>query len=263
VLFRTKALKEILENFFIRLSKTEPRLLLLDYDGTLAPFTEKRDQAFPYAGVKERLNRLISSKKTVAVIVSGRAISDLKPLLRLRKYPEIWGSHGWERLTAGGEYVFVEPDKPYRKGIESAKNYIHDNKLGKYLEIKPVSLAIHYRGVKPEKVVEIEDKILHNWNELAKTFHLIYSRFDGGLELKIPGMNKGDVVRNICQRYPEGTMGAYLGDDITDEDAFKALPESALGVLVKKERRETAAAVRIKPPEELLAFLDRWDSLDQ
>ena len=82
------------------------------------------------------------------------------------------------------------------------------------------------------------------------------------MELKIPGFDKGSVVKNILAKFGIPCLTAYLGDDLTDEDAFNALPETALGALVRPEFRETAAKVWIKPPEELFEFLDRWIEID-
>jgi len=252
----------LIDQFFKKLSLAEKRLLFLDYDGTLAPFRKERDLAVPYPGVEERLDKIIGLKRTDVIIISGRAIADLKPLLKLKKYPEIWGSHGWERLSADGEYMLIEAGQKPLRGLAEARKYIENNDLGDYLEIKPVSLAVHFRGVKKNKVVELKDKIGDNWSRLETEYELTYSSFDGGLELKIPGNNKGNVVENVLKRYSRSTPAAYLGDDLTDEDAFSVLPENALGVLVRSEPKETAAKVRIKPPDELYEFLDRWIEVD-
>lgn len=232
--------------------------MMLDYDGTLAPFRTDRDQAFPYPGVEFRLDRIISDGKTTLVIISGRAIADLKPLLKLKKYPEIWGSHGWEVLTAEGQYRLSPLDDTTRKGLEKARSFIRDNGFEEYMELKPASLAIHYRSVEIKKILVLRNKIVHNWNSLMGRYNLTYSEFDGGLELKIPGLNKGTVVKTLIQRFPRNCLTAYLGDDLTDEDAFAALPDSALSVLVRREYRETKARAWIKPPEELLEFFNRW-----
>lgn len=254
---------EKLDNFFKRLSQTDSRLLLLDYDGTLAAFRKKRDRAYPYAGVEKRLDWIISLNKTNIVIISGRAIEDLKPLLKLEKYPEIWGSHGRERLTAKGEYSIIKPDKLSARGLEEAVKFIRNNNLIEFLESKPASIAIHFRGVEAKKTLEIRRKILDNWKRVGVEFNLEYAEFDGGVELKIPGVDKGTAVKEIFDVYPYQTVGAYLGDDLTDEDAFRALPENALGILVGKRAGKTAAAVRITPPQELLHFLDRWIEIDK
>jgi len=255
-------LHDLIENFFRRLSQAECRLLLLDYDGTLAPFRIERDQAFPYPGVENRLNRIISREKTRLFIISGRAIADLKPLLKLKKYPEIWGSHGREKLSADGKYSLLEMDEEQKNGLEIAANFILENNLNDYLERKPVSLAIHFRGLEKNKILELKDKITDNWNRLEREYNLTYSKFDGGLELKIPGFDKGSVVKNILAGFSHPCLTAYLGDDLTDEDAFKVLPETALSILVRPDFRETAATAWIKPPEELIEFLDRWIKID-
>ena len=82
--------------------------------------------------------------------------------------------------------------------------------------------------------------------------------FDGGIEFRAQGTTKGSAVRTILSEVGEHTPVAYLGDDSTDEDAFRALGDRGLGVLVRREPRATAADLRISPPEELLDFLKRW-----
>ncbi len=251
------------DKFFKDLSQTDSRLLLLDYDGTLAPFRKERDEAIPYEGVENRLDKIIAIDKTKIVIISGRAIDDLKPILKLKKYPEIWGSHGRERFTADGEYSLQKPDEQSALGLMEAVKIIHDNNLDEFMELKPVSVAVHYRGVKPEKVLEIRSKIMDNWGRIGVKYKLVMAEFDGGIELKTVGVNKGTAVKEILSGYADNTAGAYLGDDLTDEDAFKALPPTVIGILVREEKRATAASLWIKPPEELFRFLDRWIKIDE
>lgn len=82
--------------------------------------------------------------------------------------------------------------------------------------------------------------------------------FDGGVELRVSGRNKGSVVREVLAEEPTDAAVAYLGDDWTDEDAFRALRGRGLGVLVRDELRPTAAELWIRPPHQLVEFLDRW-----
>ena len=103
---------------------------------------------------------------------------------------------------------------------------------------------------------------MHHWKGLLAESQLTSAEFDGGLELKLPSFTKGDVVGEIIKRYPELPVTAYLGDDMTDEDAFRALPKSGLGVLVRSKKRPSEADIWIQPPDEMLAFLDRWLNLD-
>ena len=64
----------------------------------------------------------------------------------------------------------------------------------------------------------------------------------------------------ILGEMPRDAATAYLGDDLTDEDAFKAIGNRGLAVLVRAEHRPTAAHVWIRPPQELLAFLTQWQA---
>ena len=87
--------------------------------------------------------------------------------------------------------------------------------------------------------------------------------FDGGLELRAPGRSKGDAVSELIGGAPgaPGTPVAYLGDDGTDEDAFRVLgelDEGGLSVLVRSAWRPTLARVWLRPPGELMEFLSRW-----
>jgi trehalose-6-phosphatase len=82
--------------------------------------------------------------------------------------------------------------------------------------------------------------------------------FDGGLELRVPGKNKGDVVSVILAEAGENVAAAFLGDDQTDENAFRAIKGRGLSVLVRLEPRPTMADVWLRPPDELARFLRDW-----
>ena len=82
--------------------------------------------------------------------------------------------------------------------------------------------------------------------------------FDGGVELRTVGCNKQYAVKAVLSETAEASAIAYLGDDITDEDAFRAVKNRGLGVLVRPQFRETAADLWIRPPEELVEFMRHW-----
>lgn len=94
---------DALEPFFLRLQSASSRVLLLDYDGTLAPFRTDVRKALPYPGVLELLDSIMAASTRV-VVLSGRWTRDLIALLCLKQLPEIWGTHGSERLTSEGRY---------------------------------------------------------------------------------------------------------------------------------------------------------------
>ena len=245
-----------LDAFFRQLASSKQAALLLDYDGTLAPFQLKRDEAFPYEGVPELLSQIQQSDGTRLVLVSGRALDDLMPLLNMARVPEIWGSHGWERLQLDGSRELFPIPSTSKEGLARAKAAaVH---LGNAFEEKPASVALHWRGAPPERAGELESAGA-KWREIADRHGLELKPFDGGVELRIPGRHKGLVVEAIFEEMGHASPAvAYLGDDLTDEDAFAALKGRGLCVLVRKEPRETRADCRIEPPEELIAFLERW-----
>jgi trehalose 6-phosphate phosphatase len=248
-----------LEHFFKQVSHASHRALLLDYDGTLAPFRVERSQAVPYPGVRQCIDRIMEDTDTRLVLISGRYTQELIPLLGFKRVPEIWGSHGWERLLPNGHHEIAQPNRLALQGLAEADTWGEEiMALGGQVEQKPACLAVHWRGLPPDAVGRVRGKVLENWALLAQESGLALHEFDGGLELRVPGRNKSDAVNTIFAEAGAGTIAAYLGDDLTDEDAFRAIKGRGLGVLVRSELRPTAADAWLKPPEELLDFLDRW-----
>src|SRR5919204_4474017 len=93
---------DLLSFFFQRLSVAGERLLILDYDGTVAPFSIDRRRALPYPTVPELLDCIMSTCRTRVVLVSGRSAAEIPGLLGIKPHPEIWGVHGLERLYPDG-----------------------------------------------------------------------------------------------------------------------------------------------------------------
>jgi trehalose 6-phosphate phosphatase len=244
--------------FFQQLYSSPENILLLDYDGTLAPFNEDPGKAFPYSGVIDVLDRLMEVPKLRVVIVTGRWIKSLQPLINLRKQPEIWGSHGVERLLPDGSYDVAPVEEETIEGLVAADEWVDSAGFNGRVERKPGSVALHWRGIDEFVRRQMESAVRSKWELMAQAWNLQLKEFDGGLELRAPGRNKGDAVRTICREMSAGAQIAYLGDDFTDEDAFEVLKGRGLGVLVRKTLRPTMADLWIKPPEEMLEFLDRW-----
>jgi trehalose-phosphatase len=96
------------------------------------------------------------------------------------------------------------------------------------------------------------------WSEIVLGKGLELHEFDGGIELRIKGISKARAVESIMDECPGTTILAYLGDDLTDEDAFEAIKGRGLSVLVRKEWRDTAADLWLKSYEQMLGFLRQW-----
>ena len=99
---------------------------------------------------------------------------------------------------------------------------------------------------------------MDGWSPLAHAGKVEILPFDGGLELRARGCNKEYAVNEIVRETGADCAIAYLGDDTTDEDAFRAVKARGAAVLVRTEARETHADVWLKPPDELLEFMRHW-----
>jgi trehalose-phosphatase len=133
--------------------------------------------------------------------------------------------------------------------------------MAETLEAKPSSLAIHWRQFDQqgqERTRSTVESIFEGRGERrGETGNLHLLPFDGGVELRSSDRTKGNAVREI-QTEEQGHPVAYLGDDLTDEDAFSAIADHGLSFLVRSEVRASCARYWLQPPDDLLHFLDCW-----
>jgi len=247
-----------IERFLKTVAQAQRSLLLLDYDGTLAPFRQERDQAFPYPGSAHLLEEVVRSGHTRVVIVSGRDTSETIPLLGVAPVPEVWGLHGLQRRKPDGRIETVRIDERYLDALSDANRWLECQHLQHAAEIKTGSVAVHWRGLTDSGVEELRRRLLAGRNPIAEHSGMELLEFDGGIEIRAPEVDKGDVVRIVLSEMDPDTPAAYLGDDATDERAFRAISRRGLSVLVRPRWRQTAAQLWLKPPGELLDFLTRW-----
>jgi trehalose-phosphatase len=253
-----------LEEFFCSFGRCANPLLLLDYDGTLAPFRVDRFTARPWAGVRELLQRIQRQGRTRMAVVTGRPAGEIAPMLGLEPALETWGLHGAERLYPDGRRE-LEPAQPETETkLEELREHLRRDSLGGLVEDKANGVVMHWRGASAQKARSIEKKTRALFEPLAQMDGLGLLEFEAGLELRA-GRDKGGAVEAILAELgaagPEACPVAFLGDDLTDEAAFRAVNavgSCGLSVLVRQEPRETAAQVWLRPPAELRDFLERW-----
>ena len=139
-----------LETFFQELDRQHTGALVLDYDGTLAPFCKDRLHAIPYPGVSEALVKIMSGSSTRVVMVTGRPVGELVALLGISPPPEVWGLHGLQHLRPNGEcrtYPILDSDLQI---LAEADAWLDYQGLRHLAEVKKGSIAVHWRGMSPQ-----------------------------------------------------------------------------------------------------------------
>jgi len=248
----------VVEQFMNAVAQSPSSALLLDYDGTLAPFCLNRQQALPYPGMTALLQEIIVCGRTRVVIVTGRNAHEVIPLLAIHSSLEIWGCHGLERLRADGTCETPRVEESAIRAVSEADRWLRYQGLQDRAEFKTGALAVHWRGLNEATAAEVRGQVLLGWFPIAQSAPMELLEFDGGIEMRMPGRDKGDAVSTVLDEIGPEVPVAYLGDDLTDERAFLALGTRGLSVLVRPAWRETAAVLWVRPPEDLLEFLTRW-----
>ncbi len=232
--------------------------LLLDYDGTLAPFHSVRSLAHPYPGVALLLQEIVRNGRTRIVLVSGRDVTDVLSLLNVHPRPEVWGIHGLQRLKTTGNMEMAPLDEQTRNGLSDADRWLAYQQVRHAAEFKAGSIAVHWRGLSENAAQDLRARVLLGWRPIAEHSGLGLLDFDGGVEIRASGADKGDAVRTFLADISGDTPVAYLGDDATDESAFLAMQGRGMSILVRPKWRQTLAQLWLQPADELLEFLGLW-----
>jgi trehalose 6-phosphate synthase/trehalose 6-phosphate phosphatase len=211
----------------------------------------------PWAGVPEFLEAIQKTGRTRLAVISGRPARDVAAQLNLHKPIEIWGLHGSERLLPSGELELEKLQPEQQKSLENARTAISRTALKLRMEHKANAVVVHWRGKSLPAAEAARKQMLALLEPYTRCPGLGVLQFDGGIELRA-GRDKGDAVRMLVSSMSPDSPVAYLGDDTTDEDAFRALAGRGLSVLVRREWRPGAAQHWLRPPAELREFLRSW-----
>lgn len=251
---------ERLEEFFDSLQNVQNPLLLLDYDGTLADFRINRFNARPWAGVRELMIRIQEDERTRLMVITGRPAGEINPMLGLDRPVEVWGLHGAEHMLGDGRRELQPAPPEALAKLDELREHLKRDSFGGLIEDKPNAVVMHWRGHTPRQIQLIEQKTRALFEPAAQLNGLSLLPFEAGIELRV-GRDKGGAVQAIIESAAPGSPVTYVGDDLTDESAFRAVNQARnphLSVLMRREWRQTNAEVWLKPPEELRWFLREW-----
>lgn len=243
-----------------RLQGSEPAVFL-DYDGVLTPIVQHPDLAVLSDETRQILARL-ASVLTVAV-VSGRDVADVRDKIRL---PGIYyaGSHGFDIISSTGEPVIderLELFQQYLAPLDTATDMLerelHDVD-GSQVERKRFAIAVHYRRAREADLERIEAAV----RETAP--HVPLLRVTTGKKIfefrPDFDWDKGRAIhwlqRELNLDRPDVTP-LYLGDDTTDEDAFRVIRKQGIGIVVGRDGEDSHARYALEDTDEVAGFLDR------
>lgn len=226
-----------------------PQLLVgCDYDGTLAPLVDDPTAAGPLPEAVAAVRALASLPQTVVAVISGRALRDLATLSRLPSEVHLVGSHGSEFDL--GFIQRLEPElRDLHSRLLSELTDISRAHPGMRLETKPASVAVHVRGADPE-VGERALEAIRCGPATWPDVHVTSGK--DVIELSLLATDKGAAV-NTLRAQTSASAVLYLGDDVTDENAFRKLHGPDLGIKVGPG--ETHAAYRVDEPIDAVRVL--------
>jgi trehalose 6-phosphate phosphatase len=230
--------------------------VFLDYDGTLAPIVSHPEDAWLSESMRETL-RALAARVPVAIL-SGRDLDDVRGRVLVDGIVYA-GSHGFDIAGAGG--LRRELGGDYLPVLDAAEKELRealDEIPGSQLERKHFSVAAHYRNVNENdafKVAQAVAKVTATHRELR--------RIDGKKVYElVPDIdwNKGKAVLWLLETLElerGNALPIFVGDDRTDEEAFSALENRGIGILVSEQLQATAASYRLHNPEEVEKFLQK------
>ncbi len=258
---RTSAMADALKSYgeIASLAETRQPAVLLDFDGTVSEIVNDPNAAALIPGAADVLESLAA--RCPVAVVSGRGLDDIKARVGV---PGIWyaGSHGFELLSPDGTYHQNEVGAEAIRVLADAESELRERLAdigGLVVENKRFSVAVHYRNVAPDRVdgITAAVRIIGQRNNLRVT---------GGrmvIELR-PDVDwgKGKTLEWILDQLDgrELLLPIYIGDDLTDEDAFDAIRHMGVGVAVRSAEsgdRRSAARFALDDPDAVLQFLTR------
>ncbi|ADE16233.1 beta-phosphoglucomutase family hydrolase [Nitrosococcus halophilus Nc 4] len=228
----------------------------LDYDGTLTPIVSHPEKAI-LSGEMGQTLRMLAEQCTVAII-SGRGLQDVRQRVAIDSLYYA-GSHGFEIAGPGELEMEQEQAQAHLPALDEAEKALKkqlENIAGAQIERKRFSIAVHYRNVAEAQIGAIE-KMVEQTLEQHPGLHKSHGKKVYELQPDV-AWDKGRALLWLLDKLElnrPDVLPLYIGDDITDEDAFQVLEERGLGLVVGEEARDTYAEYRLKDSHQVREFL--------
>jgi trehalose 6-phosphate synthase/phosphatase len=234
--------------------KAKNRLILLDYDGTLVPFAPQPQLAVPDASLLVLLRALQATPGQAVYLISGRDRGTLTSWFA--ELPiQIIAEHGAWLRTANGDWGLLKPlGFEWKEQLRPLLELYVDRVPGSLLEEKDFSLAWHYRLADPELGILRAKELIDDMVSYTANFDVQVLEGKKVVEIRNSGVNKGAAARHVLLRAEPDFLFA-AGDDLTDEELFRALPATA--VTVRVGGLHSHATFRVADHLELRAILER------
>src|SRR5690606_35141429 len=228
-----RAKDSIRDNIMRSYDESKQRRILLDYDGTLVGFKKQIDQASPDPELNSLMEKFSSDHKNHTVIISGRKHETLELWFGNRNL-ELIAEHGAWRKKLGGEWE-QKPDlaSTWKEEVHQLMDAFCDRTPGSFVEEKSYSLVWHYRKVQKGLGSLRANELMDNLRYMIAAYGLQLLNGHKVVEVKNAEINKGRATYSLLNKDDMAhDFILAIGDDYTDEDIFKALPESAYTIKV-------------------------------
>jgi trehalose 6-phosphate synthase/phosphatase len=216
-----------------RLSEAEDLIALLDYDGTLVPYTATPELARPDRELRELLGALAARPRTEVHVVSGRPRETLEHWLGDLPLA-LHAEHGfWSRATDSSDWVpAADLNAAWREPALALLREVSSRTPGSLIEAKSVALAWHYRMSDQEAGARRANELRLHLSQLLSNQPVEILAGNKVIEIRPYGIHKGRIIPPLSPERQATTTILAMGDDRTDEDLFAALPPPAITIKV-------------------------------
>jgi trehalose-phosphatase len=237
-------------------------LVFLDYDGTLVPIQKLPSSAVLPTKMKEFLRRVSKRPNVSLGLVTGRSLSDIKRMVHLNSVFYV-ANHGFHTSLAKSRWVHPEAQRahPVLGKIFSELRSALSSIPGVLIEDKQYTLSVHYRNVRERSVPLLKKSV----RRVVRPYRTMVKMTTGKKVIEVrPNVSwdKGHAVLRVIKLLPSRgkPLIVYIGDDKTDEDAFRLLRRSAITIRVGWSR-SSRAAYFVHSPTEVQVVLKAIDSI--